>query len=62
MIYFGYHWISTGRKPNPKPNPIGFWALNPKTMDEKLPPKPKPLDPKPADIRTKTDPLPSLML
>jgi hypothetical protein len=29
-------------------------------VDEKLTLKPKPLDPKPADIRTKTDPLPSL--
>jgi hypothetical protein len=46
MIYFGY---PLGGKPNPK------------TVDENLPPKPKPLDPKPVDIRTKTDPLPSLI-
>ena len=56
MIYFGYpldihRW---------KTKPDRFRAPNPKTVDEKLPPKPKPLDPKPTDIRTKTDPLPSL--
>jgi hypothetical protein len=27
-----------------KPNPIGFGAPDPKTMDEKLPTKTKPLD------------------
>jgi len=56
MIYFGYpldihRW---------KTKPDRFRAPNPKTVDEKLPPKPKPLDQKPADMRTKTDPLPSV--
>ena len=61
MIYFGYHWISTGGKPNPKPNPIGFGAPNPQTAGEKPSPNLNPQNPKPADIRPKPDPLPSLM-
>jgi hypothetical protein len=56
MIYFGYSLDIYGWKPNP----ISFGAPNLKTVDEKQPPKPKPLDPKPTDIQTKTDPLPSL--
>ena len=51
------HRISTGGKPNPKPNPIGFGAPNLKTVGEKSSPN---LNPKPADIRPKPDPLPSL--
>jgi hypothetical protein len=41
---------------------LGFGVPNPKTVDEKLPPNQKLLDPKPADIRTKTDPLSSLLI
>jgi len=29
------HWMSTDGKPNPKPNPIGFGAPNPKTVGKK---------------------------
>ena len=54
------HWISTGEKSNPKPNPIVFGTPNPKTMSEKSPPNPNLLDPKPADIRPETELLPSL--
>jgi hypothetical protein len=46
------HWISTGEKPNPIPNP--------KTVGEKPSPNSNPQDPKPAGIRPETDPLPSL--
>ena len=46
------HWISTGGKPNPKPNP--------KTVGEKSSPNPNPRDLKLADIRPETTPLPSL--
>ena len=47
-----------GGKPNPKPNPIGFGAPNPKIVGKKSSPNPQ--DPKPVDIRPETAPLPSL--
>ena len=34
---------------------------NPKTVGEKSSPNPNPLNPKPADIRPETEPLPSLL-
>ena len=53
------HWVSTGDKPNPKPNPISFEAPNPKIVDEKSFSNPNP-NSKPADIRPETKPLLSL--
>ena len=50
-----------GGKQNPKPNPNGFGAPNPKTVGEKPSPNPNPQNPKPADIRPKPNPLPSLL-
>jgi hypothetical protein len=47
------HWISTGGKPNPKPNP--------KTVGEKSSQNPNPRDQKPADIQPETAPLPPLV-
>ena len=35
------YWLSTGGKSNPKPNPISFGALNPKTVGEKSSPNPQ---------------------
>jgi len=48
-----------GGKPNPKSNPIGFGALNPKTVGEKSSPNPNPREPKSADIQPEIAPLPS---
>jgi hypothetical protein len=56
------YWIPTSGKPNPKPNPIGFRAPNPKTVGEKSFMNPNPWDSKPADIRPKTVLLPSLSM
>ena len=55
------HWVSTGEKSNPKPNPIVFGAPNPKTVSEKSPPNPNLLDPKHADTRPEPAPLPCLI-
>jgi hypothetical protein len=46
MIYFGYPLDIHGWKTKPETKPDRFRAPNPKIVDEKLPPKPKPLDPK----------------
>lgn len=55
------HCVSTGEKPNPKLNLIGFRAPNPKTVGEKLSLNPN-LDPKSTDIQPKIGPLPSLVM
>ena len=57
MIYFGYPLDIHGWKTKPD----RFRGPKPENRGQKLPPKPKPLDPKLVDIRTKTDPLPSLV-
>ena len=54
------HWVSTGEKPNSKANPISSGAPNSKTVGEKSSRNPNPQNPKPADIRPKIEPLPSL--
>jgi hypothetical protein len=42
MVYFGYPLDILGEKPNPKSNPIGFRAANPKNIGDKSSPNPNP--------------------
>ena len=51
MIYFEYPWDIHRVKPNLKPNPIGFGALN---VGEKLSPNFNPRQPKPTNIPPET--------
>ena len=51
------HLVSTSKKSNPKPNPIGFGAANPKIMREKSSPN---LNPKSKDMQLESEPLSSL--
>ena len=60
MIYFGYPLDIHGWKTKPETEPDWFRGPNLKTVGEKSSPNPNPQDPKPADIRPETAPLPSL--
>jgi len=60
MIYFGYPLDIHGWKTKPETEPDWFRGPNLKTVGEKSSPNPNSQDPKPADIRPETAPLPSL--
>ena len=60
MIYFGYPLDIHGWKTKPETEPDWFRGPEPKTVGEKPSPNLNPQNPKPADIRPKPDPLPSL--
>jgi hypothetical protein len=60
MIYFRYPLDIHRWKIKPETEPDRFRGPESKNCGEKSSPNPNPRDPKPADIRLKTAPLPSL--
>ena len=61
MIYFGYPLDIHGWKTKPETEPDWFRSPEPENRGWKIIPNPNPQNPKPADIRPKPDPLPSLI-